>query len=207
MMVNRIGFSWYVGQQLASLLPYRKKGWVFGTKGCEWAAVVPMIKAAFSLGCSLALANKSAAEEILAEAAISDALENRGQPWRTAFSRQIQYLETKCRQNQSADRTTFEDFYPDLRSGGYYTSDRFKELFLTPEECAVRVGQWVAPGMICGILFAETASSMLETWVTQKSGWRDLGTGGLRVDESPLLTSVEQAYERAQSLYEAWQKQ
>lgn len=207
MMADRIGFSWYVGQGLASLLPYRKKGLVFGTKGCEWAAVVPQIKAAFFLGCSLALANESAAEEILAEAASSDALENRGQPWRTAFSSQIQHLETKCRQSRSADRTTFEDFYPDLRSSRHYMSDRFKDLFLTPEECAVKVGQWVVPGLICGVLFAEMASSMLETWVTQKSELRDLGTGGLRVDESPLLTSVEQAYERAQSLYKAWQKQ
>jgi hypothetical protein len=160
-----------------------------------------MAKAAFFVGCSLALSNKSAAEEILTEAAISDAAQNRGQPWRTAFSESIQYLERGREQCHSVDMATFEDFYPEL------TSNKFKNILLTPDECVGRVGQWVIPGLICGVLYPKIASSMLETWVTQQSGSKDLGTGGLRVDDSSLLTSVEEACERAQSLYEAWQRE
>lgn len=205
-MTNRILFQWYVGQQLASLLPYRKKGLIFGPRVCEWAAVMSMAKAAFFLGCSLALANKSAAEEILTEA-VSDATSLEGKhvvtppPWRTAFSDAIQYLERGREQSHSVDTATFEDFYPEV------TSNKFKNILLTPDECVGRVGQWVIPGLICGVLFPKMASSMLETWVTRRSGWKDLGTGGLRVDESPLLTSVEEAYERAKSLYEAYRRE
>ena len=200
-MSHRIAFQWYAGQQLASLLPYRKKGLIFGPRICEWAAVVPMVESAFFVGCSLALVNKSAAEEILAEAATSDALQNREQPWRIAFSETIQYLDRGRKQSQSVDTMTFENFYPEI------TSDKFKDVLLTPEQCAGRVGQWVIPGLICGVLFPETASSMLEIWVTQERKWKDLGVGGLRVDETPLLASVEEACKHAQSLYEAWQRQ
>ena len=200
-MGHRIAFHRYAGQQLASLLPYRKKELIFGPRVCEWAALVPMAKAAFFLSCSLALVNKSAAEQILTEAATSDALQNRDQPWRIAFSETIQYLERGRKQSQSVDTMTFENFYPEI------TSDKFKDVLLTPEQCAGRVGQWVIPGLICGVLFPETASSMLEIWVTRERKWKDLGVGGLRVDETPLLTSVEEACKHAQSLYEAWQRQ
>lgn len=200
-MGHKLAFHWYAGQQLASLLPYRKKGLIFGSRVCEWAAVVSMAKAAFFLGCSLALVNKLAAEEILTEAATSDAVRYRGQPWRIAFSEAIQYLERGRKNAQYAGAMTFEVFYPEV------TSEEFKCIVLSPEQCAATVGQWVIPGLICGVLFPETASSMLEKWVTQERKWKDLGVGGLRVDESPLLTSVEEAYEHAQSLYEAWQRQ
>jgi hypothetical protein len=201
MMSHRIAFQRYAGQHLALLLPYRKKGLIFGPRICEWAAVVPMAESAFFVGCSLALVNKSAAEEILTEAAASDALQNRDQLWRITFSETIQYLERGRKQSQSVDTMTFENFYPEI------TSDKFKKVLLTPEQCAGRVGQWVIPGLICGVLFPETASSMLEIWVTRERKWKDLGVGGLRVDETPLLTSVEEACKHAQSLYEAWQRQ
>jgi len=202
-MSHRIAFHWYVGQQLALLLPYRKKGLIFGPRVCEWAAVVPMAQAAFFLGCSLTLVNKSAAEGILTEAAASDAMQNRGQPWRIAFSETIQYLERGRKQSQSADTMTFENFYPEIT----ILSDKCKDMLLTPEQCAYRVSQWVIPGLICGVLFPETASSMLETWVTQERKWKGLGVGGLRVAAGPQSTSVEEAYKHAQSLYEAWQRE
>ncbi|MBE0415922.1 MAG: hypothetical protein IBX36_05210 [Dehalococcoidia bacterium] len=204
-MTERITFQWYVGQQLASLLPYRKKGLIFGHQVCEWAAVVPMAKAAFSLGCSLSLANKSAAEEILTES-VGDATSLEGKhvaippPWRTAFSEAIQYLERGREQSHSVDTVTFEDLYPELMS------NKFKGILLTPEECVGRVGQWVIPGLVFGVLFPEDALSMLKAWATQPGEWKDLGVGGLRFDPSPLLSSVEEAYKQAQLIYEAWQQ-
>ena len=190
-MTEKISFHWYAGQALASLLPYRKKGLIFGPKVCEWAAVMPMAKAAFFLGCSLALTNKSAAEKILTQVATN-------QPWKSAFSEAIQYLERGREQTSSIDTATFEDFYPEL------TSDEFKNDLLTQEECVGRIGQWLIPGLILGVLAPEVAEPILRTWVTQPSEWKDLGVGGLRVADFPLLASVEEACERAQSLYEAW---
>ena len=205
-MADRTPFHWYVGASLATLLPYRKKGLLSSTQVCEWAAVTPMMKTAFFLGCSLALANKSAAEEILTEA-VSDATSLEGKhvvtppPWRTAFSEAIQYLERGRRQIDSVDTATFEDFYPEL------TSEQFKGVLLPREECAGRIGQCVIPGLMLGVLFPEMASPMLKTWVTQPGEWKGLGVGGLRVADFPLLASVEEACERAQSLYEAWRQE
>ena len=191
---GRIPFHWYAGQQLASLLPYRKRGLIFGPKVCEWPAVMPMAKGAFFLGCSLALANKSAAEGILTEAA-------KAQPWKTEFSEAIRYLDRGRAQSNSVDTATLEDFYPEL------TSDKFKGVLLTQEECVGRVGGFVIPRLIPGVLYPEMASSMLKTWATQQGEWKDLGVGGLRVADFPLLASVEEACERALSVYEAWQSE
>ena len=187
--INNISFHWYVGQVLASLLPYRKKRLIFGPQVCEWPAVMYMAKAGFFVGCSLSLANKPAGEEVLTEAAAP-------QPWKDAFGEGIGYLE----RGRKKGAATFEDFYPES------TSNAFKHIALTAEECVVRVGQWVVPGLMLGILFPETALSMLKAWVTQRKEWKDLGRG-LRVDASPLLTSVEEAYTRAQTIYEEWRRQ
>ena len=47
--------------------------------------------------------------------------------------------------------------------------------------------------------------SMLKAWVAQKDVSRDLKVSGIKVQEHPFLTSVEQACEAARSvLYEAW---
>ena len=112
------------------------------------------------------------------------------------FSEGISYFKRGHEQGTA----TFEGFYPEI------TSNEFKDILLTSEECVVRVGQSVVPGLMLGILFPETTLSMLKAWVTQPEGWKDLGKGGLRVDASPLLTSVEEAYTYAQSIYEAWRR-
>lgn len=192
-MTDRIPFPWYVGALLARLLPYRKKGLIFGPQVCEWPAVMPMTKAAFFLGCSLGLANESAAEEILTEAAAPQLR------WRTAFREIIQDLERR-EQGVNVATATFESIFPEV------TPNRHKGVLLTPEECADSIGQRVLLGLVYAVLSPEMALSMLEAWVTEEGGWKDLGVGGLRVDESPLLTSIEEACERAQSLYEEWHR-
>ena len=68
------------------------------------------------------------------------------------------------------------------------------------------IGQRVLLGLMFGILYPEMSSSMLDAWATQKSEWKDLGIGGLRIDSSPSFTSVEEAREHAQSIYEAWRR-
>ena len=192
-MAKRIAFQWYAGQQLAPLLPYRKKGLIFGPQVCEWPAVMPMTRAGFSLGCSLSLANKSAADHILREAA-------RPQDWRTAFSEIVQDLERR-EQGINIATATFESFFPETT-----LPSKFKDAVLTQEECVSSIGQRVLLGLMFGLLFPEMALSMLEAWVTEEQKWKDLGVGGLRVDTSPLLTSVEEASKHAQAVYEAWQR-
>jgi len=184
--MNNIPFHWYAGQALASLLPYRKKRLIFGPKVCEWPAVMYMAEAGFFAGCSLSLADKPAAEEVLTEATAP-------LPWRDAFSEGIGYLE----RGHTKGATTFEGFYPEI------TSNEFN-IARTAEECVVRVAQQVVQGLMLGILFPETALSMLKAWVTQPEEWKDLGTGGLRVKASPLVASVEEAYVRARTIYEEW---
>jgi len=182
-----------VGDRLASLLPYRKKKLLFGPEVCEWPAVLPMTTAACFIGCAIALRNNSAAEEILAEAARPD-------EWRSAFSDHVQDLE---RRNECVDiaTATFESFFPEV------TPDKRKDLLLTPEECVTSIGQRVLMGLMLGVLLPEPALSMLKAWSTQPSkGWKDLGVGGLKVDSTPLLASVEEAYAQAESIYQAWQQ-
>lgn len=190
-MTGRILFQWYAGQELASLLPYRKKGLIFGPQVCEWPAVMHMTKAGFFLGCSLGLANKSATEEILTEAAAPQLR------WRTSFREIIQDLERR-EQGVNVATATFESVFPEVML------DRHKHVLLTPEECVSSIGQRVLMGLLYAVLSREMALSMLEAWVTQEGGWKDLGIGGWRVNSSPLLTNVEEAYKHAQSMYEAW---
>jgi len=76
-----------------------------------------MAKAAFSLACSLSLANKSATEEVLTEAATP-------RSWRTAFSEGIGYL----KRGHEKGAATFEGCYPEI------TSNEFKDILLTTEE-------------------------------------------------------------------------
>ena len=117
-MIARVPFHWYAGDQLAALLPYRKRMFLFGPKVCEWAAVLPMTTSGFFLGSSLALCNRPAAEEILAEAA-------KPQPWRVAFSHIVQDSERR-NQGMNAATVTFESFVPEV------ISNKFKALLLTP---------------------------------------------------------------------------
>lgn len=186
-------FHLFAGQQLASLLPYRKRYLIFGTKVCEYPAVMPMTTAAFFLGCSLGLSNKSAAEEILTEAAAL-------QPWRTAFSEIIHDLERRV-QSVNVATAMFEGVFPE------YKLNRYKHVLLTPLESVFSIAQRVLMGLIYAVLSSEMSLSMLKAWVSQERGWKDLGVGGLRVDSTPLLTSVEEACERAQSMYEIWQSE
>jgi len=164
----------------------------------EWAAALPVAKAAFCLGCALALGSRSAAERVLTEAALSDAPEDQGQPWKTAFSEIVEYLEAAREESSSGDTVTFEDFYAEP------TDDKYMNILLTRQECVVRLSQWVISGLILGVLFPETGARVLTTWVTRDRTAETLGVGGQRVDTSPLLGSVEEACERAQSLYKAW---
>lgn len=202
-MTTRVPFHWYVGDRLASLLPYRKKKLLFGPEVCEWPAVLPMTTGACFIGCALALCDNSVAEEILTEAATNPkgyGLEMKPQSWRIAFSKHVQDLE---RRNQYVDvaTATFESFFPEV------TPDKWKDVVLTPEECVTSIGQRVLMGLMLGVLLPKTALSMLKAWSTQPSkGWKALGVGGLQVDSTPLLASVEEAYSQAQSIYQAWQQ-
>jgi ankyrin repeat protein len=157
-----------------------------------------MTKAAFFVGCSLALVNKSAAEEILAEAARTDAIEGRGLPWRTAFAPQARILENGCMARGDTTRLRFEDIYPEL------FTEEWSDVFVVADECSVRIGQFVIPGLMCGVLHPEVSFSMLEGWVSQESKWENLQIGGLRVNMSPLMTTVDGACEQAQAIYKDW---
>jgi len=55
-----------------------------------------------------------------------------------------------------------------------------------------------------GILFPNTALQMLNSWVHSPSGYKDLNVGELKVDDSPLLSSVEESYKHALAIYEEW---
>lgn len=186
------GFEWYAGAALAALLPYRRKMFLFGPKVCEWPAVLLMTRAAFFIGCSLSLVKQNAAEEILKEAA-------KPGEWRTKFSDIIKDLERRLL-NVDTATATFENFFPEVKLG------RGKELLLSQHECTTSIGQRVLLGLICGVLFPGITLLMLKAFVGQERQWTNLGVGGLRVDSSPLLRSVEEAYAHAKSIYEAWQQ-
>ncbi|MDY6893023.1 MAG: hypothetical protein SVO26_04815 [Chloroflexota bacterium] len=189
-MSSRTPFQWYVGAGLAVRLPYRKKGLIFGSKVCEWPAVVPMAAAGFFVGCSLSLADKSAAEEILMEA-------SKPQHWRTTFSDIIQDLEIR-KQGVDVAMATFDSIFPE------FALNKHNREILTEDECVISIGQRVLLGLMFGVLFPEMALSILEAWVSQEQKWNDLGVGGLRVDASPLLVTVEESCRQAQLMYEGW---
>ena len=75
----------------------------------------------------------------------------------------------------------------------------------TPKEASRTIAKQVFLGVAFGIMFPDKAGAMLENFVDQASDWKPLGVGGLRFDQSPLLTSTDQARELAKSVYHDWQ--
>ena len=190
-MIKRMAFHWYVGRQLASLLPYRKKGLMFGPQVCEWAAVRPMIKSGFFVGCALSLADSAVAETALASSATKG-------DWRRAYANTIQAIEHRV-QRKATLHMRFEDLISDS------TEKKRQDTLLTPHECTGAIGRKVLAGLIFGLLSPDKASSMLEEWTSKKRGWKDLGVGGLRVDTSPQFANVQEACQGARAIYETWQ--
>ena len=188
----KIHFHSFVANYLAELLPYRKKSLLFGPRVCEFAAVLLMGKGAFFLGGSLCLVNKSAAEEALAQAAGP-------QDWKTAFKSIMESLKERTA-TVAPDTATYNTIFPE-ESGA--NMDRPRQL-LSPEECGLIIQQRVLFGLLYGVLFPDMMLSMLKAWIAQKDVQQDLKVGGLKAQERPFLTSIEQAYESARSVYEAW---
>lgn len=188
----KIHLHFFVANYLAELLPYRKKSFLFGPLVCEFAAVPPMGKGAFFLGGSLCLVNKSAAEEALAEAADP-------QDWKTAFKTITESLKERAATVDS-DTATYNTIFPEESE---INLDSARQL-LSPEDCRLIIQQRVLFGLLYGVLFPDMMLSMLKAWIAQKDVSQDLRVGGLKAQERPFLTSVEQAYEAARSIYEAW---
>ena len=194
-MNERVQFQWYLGARLAALLPYHADAAESGSRVCEWREVVPLTKAAFSLGCSLSLVNTAAAEEVLTDAASQS-------PWRVAFEKIVEDLDRRQYAIGSA-AVVYESLFPEVKMNMY----RYRPLLLTPEQCVTRIGQDVLLGLIFGVLHPQPAASMVQSWVHFGGKLTNLGRGVFRVDRidnSPLLEGIEEAYERVQSLYAAW---
>jgi len=119
------------------------------------------------------------------------------QPWRSMFRQITENLEHRA-QHLDKGVVAFEDFFPEV------TFDFVWRISMEPEKCTTSIGERVALGLMFGILAPERALSMLEAWITQEQEWKYSGVRGLLVDHSPLVTSPEEAYGHAQSIYEAW---
>jgi tetratricopeptide (TPR) repeat protein len=186
-----IPFHWYVAQDLASLLPYLNDERLPDKQVCEWPAVMPMTKAGFFLGTSLALANSKAAEEAMICAAETG-------KWRSEFSELIADIE---RRNHclNQNNVTFEEFFPEV-----IHNNQNQYVVLGYKDCITSIGQRILVGLMLGILFPNTALQMLNSWVHSPSEYKDLNVGELKVDDSPLLSSVEESYKHAQAIYEEW---
>ena len=104
-MIKRMAFQWYVGQGLASLLPYRSKGLMSVSQVCEWPAVAPMTKSGFFVGCLLSMSNNEAAEKILARSA-------KAKQWKIEYKHIIEDFERRA-QAVDASMVTFEEFFPE----------------------------------------------------------------------------------------------
>jgi hypothetical protein len=192
-MANKMPFQWYAGAGLAARLPYRKKGLFSGTQICEWPAVKAMTRAGFLIGCSLSLADKSAAENALTDAA-------KPKPWKSAFNDVIKELNRRA-DGIDTPLVTFESLFPEVTTNGH------KDDLLTKEQCITSIGQRVLVGLLFGILFPKMATPMIESWTTSAGGWEDLGVGGLRANNAPPQgTTLKDACQNALSIYKAWRQ-
>ena len=88
----------------------------------------------------------------------------------------------------------------------YETSADSARQLLSPQECVSQIQQRVLFGLVFGALFPSITLSMLQSWVNRDSKYEDLKVGGLRVQERPFLTSIEQAYAAARDIYEMWKQ-
>jgi|SRR3990172_7476587 len=151
-----------------------------------------MQKAGFFLGGSLCMGDESTAEEALSRTVTP-------QDWRRAYATTIQSLKERvANMDQSAGE--YDAAFPETVK---LNPDRTRML-LSPVECKLLIQQSVLFGLLWGLLFPELMSVMLRTWIDGGKQPSDIKVGGLKVEEHPLMTSAEQAYEAARSMYQSW---
>jgi len=189
-MVKTMSFQWYVGQGLASRLPYRRRGLLSGAQVCEWAAVRRMVESGFIVGCAVSLVDSVAAETALGGLATPGG-------WKTVYPNTVQRIQETVERKDILD-VRFQDLVSDA------TRRRPKRALLTPRQCSRAIGHHTRIGLVFGLLCPDRASSMLREWVSKKQGWQDLGVGGLHVDVSTPLANVEEACQHAWAIYQTW---
>lgn len=205
-------FNDFVARWLIRALPFRRQGFFRASTVCEYGAVRPMDKSAFFIGAGLSLANKDAAEIVLAN------LSGFGNyVWQFDFGRKP-YVERAVEQALRPD-VSFDDVHsPEIRfidtgavwdmaerqrRGGDSVTLPDGEA-LSPDQCVRVLQGWVGGGVWFGLVIPRTTETMLRNWISQPSSTRRLGVGGLSVGEKPKLTSVEQALAVALEVFTAW---
>ena len=185
-------FPWFSASMLTQSLPFRKKFLLFGPPVIERGALLVAEKPAFLLGCMLPQKERTASEQILVDATAHH-------PWRSGYAHIEDDLLHRWKAEPDKDSITYEQFVPESSSSRLDAGD-----LISPELCVDAIGQRVVLGLILGINFPDAAIVMAKGWVNQKSTSRDLGVGGISVDDSPLFTSLESGLALAQTVYEQW---
>ena len=185
-------FEWYAAYMLTQSLPFRKKFLLFGPQVTERAALIVAEKPAFLLGCMLSQKERIATEQILDDSTAP-------QSWRSACAHIEDDLLRRWNAQPDKENITYEQFFPESSPSRPNAGD-----LLSSELCMDAIRQRVLLGLILGLNFPATAIAMAEAWVGQSSTSRDLGVGGISVEDSPLFTSVESGLALAQTVYEEW---
>ncbi|MFC2024553.1 hypothetical protein ACFLTJ_03155 [Chloroflexota bacterium] len=186
-------YHWFVGQGLARQLPFKKRHGIIGEKVCEWGIVMPMAKAAFMVGCALAIMEPKSADY---------ALQYSTQPksWKDAYNTVVDGL--VLRLATSTENTSYEDLFPEWRQ-----PSTPKETLMNKVDCINAIGQRVIVGLATGLLNSRVGTQIIEPWVSQKPIEQNLGIRGFSVQEDPESSSVEDTRQHAKILYDTWKSQ
>lgn len=195
---GRASFPWFVSAQLLPLLPFRKRYFLAGSEVVERQAVEPMAEAAFFTGCSLALSQPPAAEY---------ALDDIAEPWSTWEqarddpNKEWTLLGTALLNLNRAVEALGES----AAIGGLLLgATAALESLVEPNAAVQVISRQVLQGLVCGLRYSEHTSSMLQSWVDGTRGWRRLGAGGLQVQQTTSIKTVEEAYAAAGALFDQW---
>lgn len=206
-MYGNLHFHDFVGDQLARLLPYRKKGVLFGPQVCEYAAMPPMDRAAFFVAVALWLRDRTAGEVALTDWASTNVRPGHGV--RLSVTGLEELVHTA---RAGTPVPAFDALFPRWMASGFDGASLQMPVgvqlddrqLLSPQDCSRVLAAWAPKGLIIAWRFPSWAGEMLQGWLGQDDALHDLRVGGLRVQERPIFATLNQATEAARAIFDAW---
>lgn len=193
-MATDLRFPSYVGAMLVNALPFRKKNLLFGPQVCERAAVIPTEKSAFLVGCALVFWSKFDA--------VNAGLDGVTAPetWKDTHGAIVDQLNERA-SRLTVNEASYETVFPEAA----FPADRpDARLLMTRPECVDALAHRVMLGIFWGVLHPELGRAVLEAWLSQSGGWLNLGVGGVSVDASTRMETVEESIEAAHMVFYEW---
>jgi hypothetical protein len=180
-------FHLYVATELILKLPFKKRYLIIGDDVCKWGVVKPTAKAAYMLGCTLAITEPKSAEHALQ---VSTSPNN----WRATYNGIVDNLIS--RMDINSEITNYDDLIPE-----WQLSSTPDETLLDILGCINAIGHRVILGLITGLLNTSVGTTIIKSWISHDQ-IPDMYL--LTIKPQYKFSSFEYAQEHAKIVYQNW---